>query len=549
MRVDNDGEGGILALMTLLGVKVRKRPFIVALGLMGASLIYGDGAITPAISVLSALEGLELALPGFEHYILPCAVGILVWLFAIQPKGTAHIGRLFGPVMALWFATLAILGLLGVMKNPEVLLAINPYYGFNYLIHDGAKGFLILGGVFLCVTGAEALYADMGHFGAKPIRLGWFSFVFPSLLLNYAGQAALVLGGVAASENIFFRLCPEMLMIPLVILATAATIIASQAMITGAFSMTRQAIQLGWMPRLEIKQTSAEGFGQIYIGTINWMLMVVTLALAIIFQKSENLAAAYGIAVSITMLATTILLYVSMREIWKWSLLKASAVATVFLLVDTFFFLSNGTKFFDGGYIPVLMAVVIYGAMTIWHRGVEVVTANLAETVIPVDQFMSMLEEKNIARVPGTAVFLTRTESGTPPVMGWHVKHSRALHERLFVLKVVTESVPWVKNSSRVSVEEVAPHFWRAVARYGFMERPNIPVLLKQSRKLGCTIGLDDVTYYIGHETVLACDNKKGMPYWMELVFVAMQRNSSHVTEYFSLPTDDVVEIGRLIVI
>lgn len=549
MRVDNDGEGGILALMSLLGVKARKRPFIVALGLMGAALIYSDGAITPAISVLSALEGLEVAIPALQPYILPLAVGVLVLLFAIQPKGTAHIGRLFGPVMAVWFAVLAILGIVGIMQNPEVLSAVNPYYGFSYLLDSGPRGFFLLGGVFLCVTGAEALYADMGHFGAKPIRLNWFVIVFPSLLLNYAGQAALVLAGVPATENLFFRLCPSLLVLPLVFLATAATIIASQSMITGAFSMTRQAIQLGWLPRLEILQTSAAGYGQIYVGAVNWLMMMATVGLTLAFKESESLAAAYGIAVSITMLATTGLLFCAMREIWHWSLLKAGVVGGVFLIVDSVFFLSNSTKFFDGGYIPMMMAVVIYGAMTIWHRGVEVVYAQLQEALVPVDEFMVMLQEQNIARVPGAAVFLTRTTAGTPPVMGWHVKHSRALHERLLVLKVVTESTPWVKNSTRLSVEEIAPHYWRLTARYGFMERPNIPALLKQSKRLGCMIDLNDVTYYVGHETVVACDNNKGMPYWMELVFVAMQRNSAYVTEYFNLPSDSVVEIGRLVVI
>ena len=549
MRVDNDGEGGILALMSLLGVKLRPRPVIVALGLMGAALIYGDGAITPAISVLSALEGLEIAIPNVQPYILPMAVVILLLLFALQPKGTAHIGRLFGPLMLLWFITLAVLGLLGVMQHPSVLLAINPQYAISYLLASGLKGLALLSGVFLCVTGAEALYADMGHFGAKPIRFSWAVIVFPSLLLNYAGQAALVLSGASANDSIFFRLCPTSLMIPLVVLATAATIIASQSIITGAFSMTRQAIQLGWLPRLEIRQTSAEGYGQIYVGAVNWLLMVVTVSLTMIFKKSDNLASAYGIAVSATMLATSILLFIAMREIWHWSRLKAGVVALIFLSIDCTIFLSNLSKFAEGGYIPVMLAAVIYGAMMIWHRGVEIVSENNQQTVVPIGKFMAGLEEQKIARVTGTAVFLTRTLTDAPPVMVWHVKHNRALHERLFVLTVITESVPWVKSGTRLSLQEIAPHFWRATARYGFMERPDIPALLKQSCKLGCTIGLNDVTYYVGHETILATDNNKGMPYWMELVFVAMQRNSSHVSDYFGLPTDSLVEVGRQIVI
>jgi KUP system potassium uptake protein len=332
MRIDNDGEGGILALMSLLGVKRQHRPTIIAVGLFGAALIYGDGAITPAISVLSALEGLEIVLPAFAPYVLPLAVLILVALFAFQPQGTARIGRAFGPIMALWFAVIALLGIWGISCHPSVLIAADPRYGLSYLTSGGALGFLVLGGVFLCVTGAEALYADMGHFGAGPIKLSWFAVVFPSLVLNYAGQAALVLEGAPISDNIFYRLCPSFLLLPLVVLATIATIIASQSIITGAFSMTRQAIQLGWLPRVHITQTSAEGYGRIYVGTVNWLLMLVTLGLTVGFSKSDNLASAYGIAVSATMLMTSALLFIAMREIWGWSIIAAGAVAGHLLL-------------------------------------------------------------------------------------------------------------------------------------------------------------------------------------------------------------------------
>ena len=549
MRVDNDGEGGILALMSLLGVKRQHRPVIVALGLFGAALIYGDGAITPAISVLSALEGLDIVTSTFRPYILPAAVVILVALFAIQPLGTTRIGNAFGPIMALWFLVLAMLGLWGIVQHPTVLFAIDPRAGFAYLLTGGQTGFLALGGVFLCVTGAEALYADMGHFGAKPIRLAWSALVFPSLVLNYAGQAALVLEGAPTADNIFYRLCPPFMLLPLVLLATIATIITSQSIITGAYSMTRQAIQLGWLPRLQITQTSEQGYGQIYVGAVNWLLMIVTLGLTIGFGKSDNLAAAYGIAVSATMLMTTALLFIAMREIWCWTLPAAAAVASVFFIVDAAFLAANLAKIADGGYVPLLLAAAVYGVMLIWHTGAQAVSARLQETVEPIATFMARIAEGRIPRVPGTAVFLTRTERDAPPVMVWHLKHNRALHERLFVLTVRTEAVPWIEDATRLTFKEIAPRFWRATARYGFMERPDIPALLRTARAGGCGVGLADVTYYVGHETVVPNDSEKGLPRWLEALFAAMQRNSVHVSDYFKLPRDAVVEIGREIAI
>jgi len=549
MSIDNDGEGGILALLTLLGVKRQHRPVIIAVGLFGAALIYGDGAITPAISVLSALEGLNIAVPALAPYVLPAAVLILIALFAIQPQGTARIGRAFGPIMALWFLTLAVLGLWGVARHPAVLAAIDPRYGFAYLFSGGAIGFLVLGAVFLCVTGAEALYADMGHFGAGPIRLAWSAIVFPSLVLNYAGQSALLLAGETSADNIFYRLCPSVLLVPLVILATVATIIASQSIITGAFSMTRQAIRLGWLPPLHISQTSAEGYGQIYVGTVNWMLMLVTLALAIGFGKSDNLAAAYGIAVSATMLITSALLFIAMREIWGWSLATAGAVAGAFVIVDASFFAANLAKVAEGGYVPLVLAALVYGVMYIWHLGASAVFARLQEQTVPVDDFMARIAEARIPRVPGTAVFLTRTQRDAPPVMVWHVRHNRALHERVFVLTIITESVPWVSSSQRLTVQELAPGFWRASAHFGFMERPDIPALLRQAHQRGCTIDLSDVTYYVGHETVVPRGDAKALPRWVEALFAFMQRNASHLTDYFRLPAEQVVEIGRQVAI
>ncbi len=549
MNVDNDGEGGILALMALLGVKRAHRPVIVATGLFGAALIYGDGAITPAISVLSALEGLEIATPTVTPYIVPSAVVILLVLFAAQSQGTARIGRAFGPVMLLWFLALAVLGIKGILQHPAVLAAIDPVYAIRYLFSGGAGAFLVLGGVFLCVTGAEALYADMGHFGARPIRFAWSLVVFPSLLLNYAGQAALVLEGAPTGDNIFYRLCPPDFLVPMVVLATIATIIASQSIITGAFSMTRQAIQLGWLPRMPIVQTSAEGYGQIYVGVVNWLLMLATVGLTVLFGKSDNLAAAYGIAVSATMMMTSFLLFLAMREIWGWSVILAGGVALIFIVVDAAFLTANMTKIAEGGYVPLAFAICIYFVMWVWHTGAADLERRLHSAAMPVDAFMKDIEKRHIARVPGTAVFLTRTQHGAPPVMIWHVQHNRALHEKLLVLTVRTLSVPWVRGKHHLALEQVAPDFWRASADYGFMERPNIPMLLKTALHQGCTLDLDDVTYYLGHETIIHREGRGARPQWLQSMFAFMQRNSVHATEYFHLPPRSVVEIGRQIAI
>ena len=549
MRIDNDGEGGVLALMSLLAVKKHRRPTIVAIGLFGAALIYGDGAITPAISVLSALEGLNIATPSLGPYVLPAAVAILVALFAIQPFGTERIGKAFGPIMAIWFFSIAILGLWGISRHPAVLVALNPIYGIRFLFSNGFTSFLVLGGVFLCVTGAEALYADMGHFGPRPIRLAWSAIVLPSLALNYAGQAAIVLGGASTTDNIFYQLCPGPILIPFIVLATIATIIASQSIITGAFSMTRQAIQLGWLPRVRIAQTSAEGYGQIYVGIINWLLMIATVSLTLFFGKSDNLAAAYGIAVSLTMLMTSALLFIAMREIWGWSLFASGSVAGAFLCIDASFFVANLTKIADGGYVPLLLASLIYGIMWVWHTGSTAVVQTLSERGIPVRKFLESVVSRKIPRVPGTAVFLTRTLSETPPVMVWHVLRNRALHENLVALTVVSESVPWIENSSRLSLTEIEPNFWRATARYGFMERPDIPAVLGRALEQSCPVQADDVVYYVGHETILGREDGRGLPLWLVAVFAWMERNSVHVTDFFRLPSDGVVEIGRQIAI
>jgi KUP system potassium uptake protein len=547
MSIDNDGEGGILALMSLLGIKQRQRPAIVVLGLLGAALIYGDGAITPAISVLSALEGLDIAAPAVHHYVVPAAVAILLALFAVQPLGTSRIGAAFGPIMLLWFVTIGALGLWGLAQDPWVLQAVNPYYGARLLATNGFSGFLVLGGIFLCVTGAEALYADMGHFGKGPIRIAWSWIVFPCLVLNYGGQCAIALRGESIENNIFYRLCPEPLLLPLVCLATVATIIASQSIITGAFSMTRQAIQLGYLPRLHITQTSERGYGQIYVGVVNWLLMAVTIMLTVLFQKSDNLAAAYGIAVSLTMLMTSFLLFIAMREMWQWRLATSLTVAGLFVVVDAGFFAANSVKIVDGGYVPLLLAAIVYGLMLIWHRGTAAVMHQLEQTPLPVSQFLADLKARGVPRVPGTAVFLTRTGSGVPPVMIWHLRHNRALHERVLVLRVLTESRPRVVWPERVSVEQEGENFWRVTAHFGFMQRPDIPLLLKEAQQQGCQVLLDDVTYYVGHEHIVHRRQGAALPRWQEALFAAMGRNSAHVTDYFRLPSQQVVEIGRQI--
>ena len=545
MRIDNDGEGGILALMSLLGIKRRPRPAIIAAGLFGAALIYGDGAITPAISVLSALEGLEVATPAFKTYILPLTVAILAGLFVIQPQGTARIGRTFGPVMLLWFAVIALLGLIGVAQHPSVVWAISPHYAVAYLFSHGVTGFLVLGAVFLCVTGAEALYADMGHFGAHPIRTAWLWIVFPSLILNYAGQAGFVLEHGVSDENIFYRLCPDALLVPMVILATIATIIASQAIVTGAFSMTRQAIRLGWMPRLHITQTSEEGYGQIYVGAVNWLLMIVTIGLALVFKKSDNLASAYGIAVSMTMLMTTFLLYIAMREIWGWTFAPAAALAGALFVVDAAFFTANSAKIAEGGYVPLILAALVYGIMYIWHRGAEEIrsVANIANQ--PVDAFLAELSSRGVSRVRGTAIFLTRSASGTPPVVSWHADHAHALQERVLAITVETLTKPIASEAERISLSEVAPAFWRVTARYGFMERPDIQKLLPALAAHGFQLDMDDATYFVGADMVVPREEGGGLAHWFVRIFSVLLRSATPISEAFNFPRDRVVMLGR----
>ena len=545
MRADNQGEGGILALMSLLSGKRSRRIFVTSFGLFGAALLYGDGIITPAISVLSAIEGIKIVDPGVASFVVPVSSGILVALFAVQFLGTARIGWVFGPFMIAWFVVLALLGLHGIVDEPRVLLAFNPWYGLHFLLTGGSAGFLVLGGVFLAVTGAEALYADMGHFGTRPIRTAWYGLVLPALILNYAGQTGIILSGKGSGESLFYQLSPHFLLMPLIALATVATVIASQSIITGIFSMTRQAILLGWCPRLLIRQTSSESYGQIYVGSVNWILMLMTLLLTVTFGSSDRLAAAYGIAVSLTMLLTSLLLFSAMREVWGWNPVPALLVSGLFCLIDSVFFTANFSKIGEGGWVPLALAITLFLLMRIWRKGSLTVAKRMRLHAVPVANFIKRCSDSGLPRVPGVAVFLDKTTEQTPPIILWHVTHNRSLHRQVVALSVVISSIPWVQPENRLKIEKVAPEFWRIVASYGYMEKIDIPALLNQARGPSCELDLSDVTYYVGHETILHSQDGTGLPHWQEAIYSFLQKNSAHISDYFSLPRNAVVEIGR----
>jgi KUP system potassium uptake protein len=546
LRVDNCGEGGILALTALLRRTYGRQFLIMLTGLCGAALVYGDAAITPAISVMSALEGLNSVAPPLQHYVLPTTVAVLILLFVVQRQGTARIGRMLGPVMLIWFVVIALLGVWGILKHPAVFWALDPTVGLRYLFSGGGvTTLLVVGGVFLCVTGAEALYADLGHFGRMPIRLGWSCVVFPALVLNYAGQAAFVLSGAPLEGNIFYHLCPTPLLLPLVLLATVATVIASQAVITGAFSMTRQAIQLGVLPRLQVVQTSAEGYGQIYLPGVNWLLMVVTLGLSIGFGSSSNLAAAYGIAVSATMLATTVLLSAAMREIWRWPLPAVIVIGIGFATVDGGFLSANTLKIAQGGWVPLVLGGLICGVMLVWQKGNAAVQKQADEMQIPIDAIVAEIDSGEIPRVHGTAVFVARLTRDVPPIVVWHLKHIGSLHGSIIIANVVTELIPYVPDENRVEVHEIAPRVWRAHVHMGFMEQPDLPALLRRAQARGFPIDAANATYFIGRETVVPREDGKGLPRLVQAIFAFLLRNSSEAVQYFRLPRDMVIEIGR----
>ncbi|MBC8144958.1 MAG: potassium transporter Kup [bacterium] len=547
LRADNRGEGGILALMALASPGAHPRPktakwVLVLFGLFGAALLYGDGMITPAISVLSAVEGLKVATPFFEPYVIPITIVVLIGLFVVQSKGTAKIGALFGPVMIIWFATLAVLGLYQALQHPSVFGAINPSYAVSFFARNGWHGFLVLGSVFLVVTGGEALYADMGHFGIKPIRITWFALVLPALMMNYFGQGALLVYNPSAAVNPFYRMAPDWALYPLVILSTAATVIASQALISGAFSLTRQAVQLGYVPRMRIEHTSIREIGQIYIPAVNWALMISCISLVIGFGSSSNLAAAYGISVTGTMMITTILFFVVARERWKWSLPVAASVSIVFLIVDLAFFGANVVKILQGGWFPLAVAALIFTLMTTWKSGRGILTARLKESTLPVENFLDDSRLGSLARVSGTAVFMFGSQ-GTPPALLHNIKHNKVLHETNVLLTVRTEEVPHVTEEERVSVSQLSHGFWRIVIRYGFMEDPDIPVVLRGVKIEGLSLKPMDTTFFLGREVLIAT-KLPGMAIWREHLFAWMSQNARSATSFFQLPANRVVELG-----
>ena len=545
MRADNEGEGGILALTALIPPESptgAARPALILLGIFGAALLYGDGMITPAITVLGAVEGLEVATPLFDPYVVPIAVAILIGVFSIQRHGTARVGTLFGPVMVTWFVVIALLGVRWIIVEPAVLAAVNPRYAVEFFRANGMHGFAVLGAVFLVVTGGEALYADMGHFGKRPIRLAWFSLVLPALLLNYFGQGALLLTDASAASQSFFLLAPQWALLPLVFLATAAAIIASQALISGAFSLTRQAIQFGYCPRLDIDHTSSAEIGQVYVPQVNWALMVSTIAIVIGFGSSSALAAAYGIAVTMTMIITALLLHVVVTERWGWPLPVGLLVTGTFLTVDFAFFGANFIKIAHGGWLPLVIGAVLFTMMTTWKTGRRILADRLTARAIPLDDFCASVPPGH-ARVPGTAVFMTAQPKGTPPALVHNMRYNKVLHEHVVVLMVTTVPTPHVRDNQRVQVRQIGNGISQVIARYGFMEDPNVPAALALARKQGLEIDREDLAYFLGRETILVTKTP-GMAPWRERLFVLMTRNAVRATAFFRLPPERVVELG-----
>ena len=546
MRADNHGEGGILALTALLPARDGSGPgwpMLVLMGIFGAALLYGDGMITPAITVLGAVEGLKIATPLFEPYVVPIAVAILIVVFAIQKQGTHRVGGLFGPVMVLWFVVIAALGISWMVEHPIVLTAVDPRHAIAFFGDHGWHGFAVLGAVFLVVTGGEALYADMGHFGKRPIRLAWFTLVLPALLLNYFGQGALLLSNPKAAEQPFFLLAPEWALFPLVGVATAAAIIASQALISGAFSLTRQAIQLGYSPRLDIEHTSSHEMGQVYVPQVNWALMISTIAIVIGFGSSTALAAAYGIAVTLTMVITAVLLHVVATERWRWPRPLAFLVTGIFLIVDVAFFGANALKIAHGGWLPLVIGTLLFTLMTTWKTGRQIVAQRLTARAEPLEEFIARLAERPPARVPGTAVFMTAQPRGTPPALAHNLHYNKVMHEHVITLLVTTQPVPHVAEKDRITVRELGYGISDMVVRYGFMEDPNVPEALAVGRERGLNLDDSDVTYFLGRETLIVTKSP-GMAMWRERLFVLMARNAVRATGFFRLPPERVIELG-----
>jgi KUP system potassium uptake protein len=549
MRADNHGAGGIMALMSLIGANSFRHGarLLTVMGLLGASLIYGDGVITPAISVLSAVEGVNVVTDSLEPYVMPMAVLILITLFAAQRFGTEKIGRAFGPIMLLWFIVIGLLGVTGILRNPHVLAAVNPVHAVEFLARDRAVGFAVLGGVFLCITGAEALYADMGHLGRGPIRLSWYVIVLPALLLSYAGQTALLIEKKTISGNPFFQLAPPWAVYPLVVLATIATVIASQAIITGSFSMTRQAMQLGWLPGVNIRQTSDATYGQIYVPAVNWMMMIATVAIAIAFESSDRLAGAYGTAVATTMLLTTCLLYAAMRRIWRWSAAMSLSVAGIFIVVDIAFFSANLLKIAEGGWLPLTLGAGLFFIMSTWRAGVDCVHDALEQPGDGSQAFLDELAAGKIARVPGTAIFLTKSRQKIPPLMMYHVQHMGSLHEQVVTLTVEFEETPRVPPEQRCNGERIGPGIWHATARFGFMEIPDLRRALANLKHLDPPIDTEGAVYFAARDLIVRKPGRGRLSHWRLPVFAFLYRNAVKVVDRFRLPSRNVVEVARKI--
>ena len=544
LRADNNGEGGTLALMALAQRATRGHGLVVvALGMISAALFYGDAMITPALSVLSAVEGLKVMAPALEAYVVPLAVLILFALFAVQSHGTARVATFFGPITLVWFIAIATAGAWHVAQNPNVLDAFNPAHGMSFLVNHGVIGLLTLGAVFLVVTGAEALYADLGHFGRGPIRMAWFTVALPALTINYLGQGALLLAQPEAIENPFFLLYPEWAVLPMIGLATAATVIASQAVITGAYSLTRQAIQLGLLPRLEIRHTSEAQFGQIYMPRVNTLLLLGVLLLVILFKSSGALASAYGIAVTGTMVVTAILALIVIWRYWNWPLWAAAALMVPFLFIDLIFLGANLLKVFQGGWVPLLIAAIIITIMLTWRRGARILAEKTRRLETPIDSLIESLEKRELCRVPGTAVFLTADPDSAPTALLHSLKHYKVLHQNNVVLTMITETTPRVPLAERVSIEPLGGSFQRVLLRFGFMETPNVPKALGLARKEGLTFDIMSTSFFLSSRSV-RMDPRSGMRPWQDRIFILLARNADDASSYFQLPTDRVVEIG-----
>jgi len=549
LRADNNGEGGTLSLMALGQRALGRRSWVLlALGVVGASMFIGDSMITPAISVLSAVEGLKIAAPALEHYVVPLTVFILVVLFSVQSGGTARVASAFGPVMVVWFATLAVLGVVHVTDDPSVLAAINPYYGVHFLLTHGTIGLVTLGAVFLAVTGGEALYADLGHFGRKPIQTGWFYFVLPALLINYFGQGALVLSNPAAIENSFYRMAPDVMLLPLVVLATAATVIASQAVITGAFSLVRQAVQLGLLPRFEVRYTSETHAGQIYLPRVNRLLLIGVLLLVMLFRTSSGLASAYGIAVSTTMVADGIMGFVVIWKLWNWRAATAAALIVPFVVVDMTFFSANLLKLFEGAWVPLLFGVVVAMLIWTWRRGAAILTAKTRRIEVPLTDLIKSLEKRPPHIVRGTAVFLTSDPAFVPTALLHNLKHNKVLHEHNVILTIETAQTPRVNPADRVKMETISDKFSTVRLRFGFMESPNVPKALVIARKLGWQFDIMATSFFVSRRS-LKPSAQSGMPQWQDHLFIAMSRSANDATDYFQIPTGRVVEVGTQVTI